>query len=263
MATQPLRMQGGSAWPTLPGNYTLGNPESPVAIAIIGRGNLVVVEGAYAIKGTITTENVGLEKLVANLVANPRIRFLIVCGREELGHLPAGAIKALKANGVDERMRIRDCRSAIPYLCNLSAEAVERFRDQIEIIDHADESDIKELPEYLATYSIDGADRDRIIASVRDCATRDPGPYPARPVTLDNDALRLEGENAARMNARSADAFTERMLRMPSEKLSTSAGLVTVSSDFGIIVEPIDGEVLRVVSADFAARLNAYLRGNG
>jgi hypothetical protein len=63
------------------------------------------------------------------------------------------------------------------------------------------------------------------------------------------------------MNSSSADIFTQKMLRMPSEKLSTATRLVTVSEDFGIVVEPVDGLVMQVVSPEFAARLNAYLRG--
>ena len=249
-------------WPTIPGSYDLGSADSPIAVVIIGRGILPLPADRYAIKGQLVTENVGLEKVVANIVANPRIRFLLVCGKEEVGHMPGEAILALSKNGVDKRMRIRGCKSAVPYLCNLSLEAIERFQKQVEVIDHVDSTDIREAPnESLARYDFEAGMLDQIHRSILGCEARDPGPFPAPPCIESNEALRLEGENAARINSVSADVFTQKMLRMPSEKLSTSTRLVTVSEEFGIVVEPVDGLVMRVVSPEFAARLNAYLRG--
>ncbi|MDD1743276.1 MAG: hypothetical protein LUO85_01465 [Methanomassiliicoccales archaeon] len=240
----------------------MGKRDSPIAVVILGRGILPLPAERYAIKGQLVTENVGLEKVVANVVANPRIRFLFVCGKEEVGHMPGEAIRALFKNGVDKRMRILDCRSAVPFLCNLSLEAIERFRKQVEIVDFVDSTDIREAAtEYLARYDVEEEELKRIENSILECEARNPGPFPAPPCIEDNEALRLEGENVARMNSTSADIFTQKMLRMPSEKLSTATRLVTVSEEFGIVVEPVDGLVMRVVSPEFAARLNAYLRG--
>jgi tetrahydromethanopterin S-methyltransferase subunit A len=249
-------------WPTVPGDYDLGNAESPIAVVIIGRGILPLPKEHFAIKGQLVTENVGLEKVVANIVANPRIRFLLVCGKEELGHLPGEAILALSRNGVDKRKRIRNCGSAVPYLCNLSDEAIGRFREQVEVVNLVDASDMREMPtEEMARYTIEGKDRERIEGAILDCEARAPGPFPAAPCIESNEALQLEGRNAARMNYTSADVFTQKMLRLPSERLSTATKLVTVSEEFGIIVEPVDGQVMQVVSPEFAARLSAYLRG--
>lgn len=255
-------LESMNKWPTIPGSYTLGNADSSIAIVIIGRGSLPLPAERYAIKGQLVTENVGLEKVVANIVANPRIRFLLVCGKEEVGHMPGEAIQALSKNGVDKKKRIRDCKSAVPYLCNLSLEAIERFREQVEVVSHVDSSDMREAPtEYLARYDVEAEMLERIQHSILECGARDPGPFPAPPCIEDNEALRLEGENVSRINSSSADIFTQKMLRMPSEKLSTATRLVTVSQEFGIVVEPVDGLVMRVVSPEFAARLNAYLRG--
>jgi tetrahydromethanopterin S-methyltransferase subunit A len=35
-----------------------------------------------AITGTLQTENLGIERLIPNVLANPNIRFLVVCGAE-------------------------------------------------------------------------------------------------------------------------------------------------------------------------------------
>ena len=51
-----------------------------------------------AIVGTLHTENLGIERLVSNVLANPHIRFVIVCGpdsRQAIGHLPGQSLVAL------------------------------------------------------------------------------------------------------------------------------------------------------------------------
>ena len=41
----------------------------------------------------------------------------------------------MNKNGIDENNRIIDAPGAIPYIANLSKKAIDRFCDQIEIID--------------------------------------------------------------------------------------------------------------------------------
>jgi tetrahydromethanopterin S-methyltransferase subunit A len=45
------------------------------------------IESGAALSGTIQTENIGFEKVVCNIVANPNIRYMIVGGPESEGHL--------------------------------------------------------------------------------------------------------------------------------------------------------------------------------
>lgn len=39
----------------------------------------VAIESGAALAGTLQTENIGIEKIIANVVANPNIRYLILC----------------------------------------------------------------------------------------------------------------------------------------------------------------------------------------
>jgi tetrahydromethanopterin S-methyltransferase subunit A len=71
-----------AAWPPYPGNYVLGNPEGNVAICTLSNRDLparliAAGEPAVAIAGRCDTENIGVEKIVLNLLANPRIRWLV------------------------------------------------------------------------------------------------------------------------------------------------------------------------------------------
>ena len=55
------------------------------------------------------TENLGIERVIRNVLANPNIRILLLCGedtRQLIGHLPGQSLESLFANGLDEKKRI-------------------------------------------------------------------------------------------------------------------------------------------------------------
>ena len=72
-------------WPPLPGDYTVLRYAAPVAVCTLGDSDLAAAVAAQAgpevaIAGTLTTENLGIERLVANTITNPHLRFVLVCG---------------------------------------------------------------------------------------------------------------------------------------------------------------------------------------
>jgi tetrahydromethanopterin S-methyltransferase subunit A len=106
-----------------------------------------------AISGPCKTENLGLEKIVANVISNSNIRFLIVCGVESKGHLPGNTLLALHRNGIDEKGRIIGSNGAIPFIQNLSVQAVERFQRQVELVDRIGLEDMKEIERLVSQYN--------------------------------------------------------------------------------------------------------------
>ena len=75
-------------WPVVSGDYIVGDPESPVAVTTLASHNEDIPASAgAAIAGPCKTENLGIEKVVANIISNPNIRFLILCGAEVQGHI--------------------------------------------------------------------------------------------------------------------------------------------------------------------------------
>jgi len=86
----------------------------PVAVCTLGDSALATAVAAeagpeVAITGTLTTENLGIERLMANTITNPHLRFVVVCGPEmeqRIGHHPGGSLLALAANGTDDKGRI-------------------------------------------------------------------------------------------------------------------------------------------------------------
>jgi tetrahydromethanopterin S-methyltransferase subunit A len=148
-----LKVKPHTDYPTEEGRYLRGNDFSPVAVAIILNQDgdkippdiqaLVRAgwESSAALSGTIQTPNIGFEKMISNLVANPNVRYLILGGPESAGHLTGEALKALFLNGVDAKKRIVGTEAAHASLFNLPQEAIERFRKQISLIDLQFEGD--------------------------------------------------------------------------------------------------------------------------
>jgi tetrahydromethanopterin S-methyltransferase subunit A len=153
LGTKMQKVDPHPDYPPEEGRYVRGNDFSPVAVAIILNcdadkippeiENLVRagIESGAAISGTVQTENIGFEKIVCNIVANPNIRYVIVGGPESEGHLTGEALKSLLRNGVDKKMRIRETEAPHPFLYNLPVELIDRFRKQLSLIDLQFEGD--------------------------------------------------------------------------------------------------------------------------
>jgi tetrahydromethanopterin S-methyltransferase subunit A len=138
-------------WPPLRGDYVIGNPEGHVAVATLA--SQLRAKGA-AISGPCKTENLGIEKIVANVISNSNIRILLICGAESKGHLPGNTIMALHKNGIDEAGRIIGSKGAIPFIQNIPPEAIRRFQDQIAVVDRIGLVDEAEIARLIGVYDV-------------------------------------------------------------------------------------------------------------
>lgn len=116
------------------GEFTVGSPDSQIAIDTLS-SRIDFPPKDVAIWGQHKTENLGIEKIVANIVSNPNIRYLILCGQEVRGHRSGQSIKSLHSNGIDGNGRIIGATGAVPYIENITADAIARFREQVELVD--------------------------------------------------------------------------------------------------------------------------------
>jgi tetrahydromethanopterin S-methyltransferase subunit A len=142
-----LKVHPHPDYPPEEGRFLRGNDSSPAAVAIIltteaehippdiERLVRAGIESGAALSGTVQTENIGFEKIICNLVANPNIRYLILGGPESAGHLTGEALKALFSHGVDGKKRIIGTESPHPFLFNIPLEFIERLRKQVSLID--------------------------------------------------------------------------------------------------------------------------------
>ncbi|MFA6225091.1 MAG: tetrahydromethanopterin S-methyltransferase subunit A [Methanoregula sp.] len=152
-----------SGWPLVKGDYHSGDANSPVAVVTMGShlDEQGVCDAGAALCGSCKTENLGLEKVIANVIANPNIRFILFCGTEVKGHLSGQTLGALHKGGVKDG-RVVGAEGAIPFIENLNDAAIKRFQEQTEIVNIMESEDL-------------GA----IKAKINELKARDPGAFAA------------------------------------------------------------------------------------
>ncbi len=137
-------------WPPTEGRYKIGNRNSPIAVCTNASIDEIEIDlNKVAIIGKCVTENIGIEKIIQNVVSNPNIRYLVLCGRESKGHFVAQAIESLKQNGIDDSRRIVGAKGNMPYLRNLENEVIDRFREQIIPVNIIGETDPRKIEQVI------------------------------------------------------------------------------------------------------------------
>ena len=196
-------------WPVISGDYIVGDPESPVAVTTLASHIEAELSGA-AIAGPCKTENLGIEKVVANIISNPNIRFLIVTGAEVQGHITGQSIKALYENGADpDKKKIIGATGAIPFVENVPLEGIERFQNQLEIVDLIDTEDI-------------GA----IQAKINECVEKDPGAFEEEAMVISVDEDGDDDDDGEEMKVVSAEtALIEARIRTINTKIDMVGGI--------------------------------------
>jgi len=168
------RLRGRPAWPVTSGAYVIGDPTGPVAICTLTSNDLMqplsTLPGV-AIAGRVYVPNLGIEKIIRNVTANPCIRYLLLCGRESAVFHPGQALQCLFANGVDTERRIIGAVGHLPLLQNISAARIDAFRHQVELVDATGQTD----PAVIA-------------AQVAGLLARNPGPFAAALAAADAGA---------------------------------------------------------------------------
>ncbi len=179
-----LKVDPAPDYPPEEGRYLRGNHYSPVAVAIILNADadkippeieILVragIESGAALSGTVQTPNIGLEKIVCNIIANPNIRYLVLGGPESPGHSTGDALKALFRNGVDAKKKIIGTESPDASLFNLTDKMIERFRQQVSLVDIQFEGD----PDWVRKAVWSCYQEEPV--SFREYSLYDPGAYP-------------------------------------------------------------------------------------
>jgi tetrahydromethanopterin S-methyltransferase subunit A len=208
-------------WPPVPGDYEVNDPAHCVAICTLGKR--IEIGGEYAIIGSCKTENIGIERVIINVISNPHIRYLILAGPEVPGHLTGRSLRSLYQNGVDtDTRRINEAEGAIPYIENVPLEGIDRFREQVELVD-----------------MINILDPIQIAERVKLLARENPEPFP-------KDAIWLEFKAVARGVRRVGTGGNIILLPEYNVLLESSSSLVTGAEHQAIITEhpsPIIAEV--------------------
>ncbi|MBI4492935.1 MAG: hypothetical protein HY690_09100 [Chloroflexi bacterium] len=128
MATSP-------SWPTYEADeLTLGNPESGAGVCCLWTDRRRLVGGLdasrYAALGNLYSSG-GLGLLARNLLANPRLRYLVGCGTDLSGS--GAALVALFQRGLDQDHHIAG--TEVQFDRRVPAEAVEALRARVQVVD--------------------------------------------------------------------------------------------------------------------------------
>jgi len=163
-----------SGWPLVKGDFHSGDANSCVAVITMGShlDEQGICDAGAAMCGSCKTENLGLEKVIANYIANPNIRFMILCGTEVKGHLSGQSMVALHKGGVKDG-RIVGAEGAIPFIENLNDAAIKRFQEQITVVNIMETEDLAAIK-----------------AKINELKAKDPGAFAA-------DAIVVEVKEAA------------------------------------------------------------------
>ncbi|HJJ26917.1 MAG TPA: tetrahydromethanopterin S-methyltransferase subunit A [Methanocorpusculum sp.] len=157
-----------AGWPIIQGDYHTGDANSPVAVITMGShlDEAGICAAGAALAGSCKTENLGIEKIVANIISNPNIRFVLLCGTEVKGHLSGQSIESMHKNGV-EGGKIVGSKGAIPFLENLTAEHIKRFQEQVELVNIMETEDLGVIG-----------------AKINELKAKDPGAFGADPIVV-------------------------------------------------------------------------------
>jgi tetrahydromethanopterin S-methyltransferase subunit A len=177
----------GDDWPTVDGEYTVLDKKAPVAVTTLADLKLedklagLKPEGLNII-GKTETENIGIDKLVKNVITNPSIRYLILAGKEAPGHRSGATILALWKNGVDRKMRVIDSPGRRPVLKNLKQADIRAFRSQVEIEDLQGSANVRTITSRIKAL----AKKSEHLSATSGCGCADGvcHPEPAQPVLM-------------------------------------------------------------------------------
>ena len=222
-----LKKKPAEPWPVLTGEYEAGNPENPVAVCSCGshlKYSELLAAGA-ALAGPCKTENIGIEKMVANIVSNPNIRYLIITGMEVKGHITGQAADSFIKNGIDKEGRIIGAKGAIPFIQNLTPESIERVRSQVEAIN-----------------MIDTEDMGAIKGKIQELVSKDPGALDVEPMIIEIKEGEAEAE-ARGPTPMAAEAVEIRDRMRMLDAAVTNAGLLN-KFQAGIYAGKIEGIAL-------------------
>ncbi len=146
-------MDPTTAWPVLDGNYFVADPNASVAVCTLTDQQLsegVAALPGVAIVGTLATANLGIERLVTNVVTNPAIGHLLVCGKDSALFSPGQSLLALARTGTTDDRRILGATGFDPVLRNLTAEHIDDFRRHINVVDRIGLDDLDTIGEQVA-----------------------------------------------------------------------------------------------------------------
>ncbi len=128
--------------------YYLGNQNSSIAICTLSSIDLLKnfanskFLNQISIVGRLLSENKGIDSIIKYVNQNPKVKTIIVCGKEVWGHKPGHSLFELHKNGIDHNNRIINSKSPDPYLIVSNSE-IKYFQENITLINLINENELE------------------------------------------------------------------------------------------------------------------------
>jgi tetrahydromethanopterin S-methyltransferase subunit A len=238
-----------SGWPIVQGDFHSGDAQSPVAVVTMGShlDEQGICDAGAAITGSCKTENLGLEKVIANIISNPNIRFVLCCGTEVKGHLSGQSFIALHAGGVSGG-KIVGAQGAIPFIENLSDEAIKRFQEQVEIVN-----------------IMESEDMGTIKSKIDELKSKDPGAFPADAMVVEvkeaggaGAELAVAGANPQFLEIEARLNAIEERIEFVDAEIAQRVGR-KVGRDIGILYGLVAGLIVFMMLLVLLPKLGGFL----
>jgi tetrahydromethanopterin S-methyltransferase subunit A len=135
-------------WPVTAGAYVVGDPSATVAVCALTSRDILAQVAALpgvAIAGRLITCNLGIEKIIVNVCANPNIRALLICGRDSAVFRPSQSLRSLFENGIDDQKQIIGATGYLPVLQGVNIGNVDEFRRRVTLVDRTGVNELSEI----------------------------------------------------------------------------------------------------------------------
>ncbi|MBI5741376.1 MAG: DUF4346 domain-containing protein [Nitrospirae bacterium] len=177
-----------NSWPPVEGEYTVLDKAAPVAVSTLSSVNLEeklakLKPDGLCIVGKTETENIGIDKIVKNVISNPALKYLVLSGKDTEGHQSGKTLLALWENGVDKDMRVVGSRGRRPILKNVTPSDVAAFRKQVRLKDMIGCEDTRKIAKAVKELSQEAKSATTGCGCSCECNTQ-PAAKPAISLTL-------------------------------------------------------------------------------
>jgi len=134
----------------IPEECYYGNLDSSIAICTLSSINLLKnfanseILNHISVAGRLLSENKGIDSIIKHVNKNQKIKIIIVCGKEVLGHKAGHSLFELHKNGVDKNKRIINSISPDPYL-TVSKFEIQYFQNNVNLLNLINETNYETI----------------------------------------------------------------------------------------------------------------------
>ena len=138
----------------IPEEFYLGNSQSSIAVCTLSSLDLLKnfanseIMNEISIVGRLLSENKGIDSIIKYVNENPKVRTIIVCGKEVWGHKSGHSLFELYRNGIDDDNRIINSTSPDPFL-TVSLSEIKYFQENITLVNMINQTDFKLISERI------------------------------------------------------------------------------------------------------------------